>query len=81
MLTPRQTPISRCQTWVKLKWADVLRDLGKVREVEVRHTEKHYILRPALNDVAGKVFAGVRKAMPLPAREANRSVKTAVRAP
>lgn len=65
----------------KLKWADVLRDLGEVREVEVRHTEKHYILGPALKGVAGKVFGAVRKAMPLPAREANHSAKTAVRAP
>lgn len=53
-----------------VEWADVLRDLAEVREVEVRHRGKDYVLRPPLQGVAGKVFQAVGVAVPPPVREA-----------
>lgn len=38
---------------LKLEWADVVRDLGEVREVEVRQQGKHYILTAAVEGGGG----------------------------
>jgi len=65
---------------LKLEWGDVLRDLAEVREVEVRHQRKRYVLRPPLKGVAGKVFKAAGVAIPPPAREVIRSAKTTVQA-
>lgn len=54
---------------LKLEWGDVLRDLGEVREVEVRHALKRYVLRPPLKGTAGNVFQTAGVAIPPPARE------------
>jgi len=54
---------------VTVEWPDVLRDLARVREVDVRHGGKRYVLRPPLRGVAGKLFRAVGVAVPPPARE------------
>lgn len=61
---------------VSTEWADILRDLVRVREVDVRHDGKHYVLRPPLQGVAGKLFRAVGVAIPPPAREVSRGAKT-----
>lgn len=53
----------------EVEWGDVVRDLGEVREVEVRHRGKDYILRPPLRGVSGKVFRAAGVAIPPPLRE------------
>jgi transposase len=50
----------------KLEWADVLRDLEALEEVEVRHQGKRYLLRTPLKGVCGKVLQGARVAIPPP---------------
>ena len=52
-----------------LEWGDVVRDLAEVREVEVRHRGKDYVLRPPLKGVAGKVFQAAGVAVPPPVRQ------------
>jgi len=64
---------------VDAEWADILRDLARVREVDVRHDSKRYVLRPPLHGVAGKVFQAVGVAIPPPAREVAHGAKTAPR--
>jgi hypothetical protein len=58
------------------EWADILRDLARVREVDVRHGGKRYVLRPPLHGAAGKLFRAVGVAIPPPAREVSRGAKT-----
>jgi len=60
---------------VSAEWADILRVLGRVREVDVRHDGKRYVLRPPLHGVAGKLFRAVGVAIPPPAREVSRGAK------
>lgn len=62
-----------------VEWKDVVRDLMEVREVEVMHGGKRYILRLPLKGVAGKVFGAVGVAVPPAIREA-RGAKTDVQA-
>jgi hypothetical protein len=59
-----------------MEWSEVMRDLAQVREIEVRHRDKHYVLRPSLKGGAGKVFQTVGVAIPPPARETPRGAKT-----
>ncbi len=63
---------------LKLEWGDVLRDLAQVREVEVRHAQKRYVLRPPLKGTAGHAFQPAGVAIPPPARELTRGAKTTV---
>jgi len=44
---------------LRVEWQDLLRDHLEVREVEVRHGGKRYILRTPFKGVAGKVFQAV----------------------
>jgi len=53
-----------------LEWADILRDLEALEEVEVRHQRKRYLLRTPLEGVCGKVLQAVGVAIPPPVREA-----------
>lgn len=53
------------------EWADVLRDLSALQEVDVRHNDKHYILRSPLQGVCGKVFQAVGVAIPPSVRPAD----------
>jgi len=50
----------------KLEWADILRDLETLEEVEVRHQGKRYLLRTPLKGVCGKVLQGAGVAIPPP---------------
>jgi len=64
---------------VRVEWKDVVRDLMEVREVEVMHGGKRYILRLPLKGMAGKVFGAVGVAVP-PAIQEVRGAKTDVQA-
>lgn len=66
---------------LKLEWADVVRDLAELREVEVRHRGERYLLRQPLKGVSGKVLQAVGVAIPPLARAAERGAKTVVQAP
>ena len=48
----------------KLEWADILRDLTALGEVEMRHQGKRYLLRTPLKGVCGKVLQGTGVAIP-----------------
>jgi transposase len=48
----------------RLEWADIRRDLAALAEVEVRDGEQWYLLRTALQGVAGKVLHVVGVAIP-----------------
>jgi hypothetical protein len=65
---------------LRLERGDILRDLSEVREVEVRHGGKRYLLRTPLKGVAGQVFQAAGVAIPPPVREVGRSAKTTVQA-
>jgi hypothetical protein len=54
----------------KLEWADVLRDVRELRQVEVEHDGERYLLRPPLAGVCGKVLQAVGVAAPPPMRSA-----------
>ena len=66
----------------KLEWADILRDLETLEEVEVRHQGKRYLLRTPLKGVCGKVLQGAGVAIPPSVREVNeeRGAKTSSQA-
>jgi len=51
-----------------LEWADIIRDLRELEEVEVVHQGKRYLLRTPLKGVCGKVLQG-GVAIPPPVRE------------
>ncbi len=53
----------------KLEWANILRNLRELGEVEVLHHGKRYLLRTPLKGVCGKVLQGVGVAIPPPVRE------------
>ena len=42
----------------KLEWADILRDLRELEEVDVLHYGERYLLRTPLKEVCGKVLQG-----------------------
>lgn len=52
----------------RLEWADIRRDLEALAEVEVREGEQWYLLRTALQGVAGKVLQAVGVSIPPPVR-------------
>ena len=52
----------------KLEWADILRDLRELEEVELLHHDKRYLLRTPLKGVCGKVLQGAGVAIPPPVR-------------
>lgn len=64
---------------MRVEWKDVVRNLMEVREVEMMHGGKRYILRLPLKGVAGKVFGAMGVAVPPAIREAS-GAKTDVRA-
>ena len=66
----------------KLEWADILRDLETLEEVEVRHQGKRYLLRTLLKGVCGKVLQGAGVAIPPSVREVKeeRGAKTSAQA-
>ncbi len=46
------------------EWADIMRDLERVQQVEVAQSGKHYRLRSELQNTAGRVFQSVGVAVP-----------------
>ena len=48
----------------KLEWADVIRDLGNIVEMEVAISGKGYVFRGQTPGVAGKVFQACGVALP-----------------
>jgi hypothetical protein len=49
----------------KLEWADVIRDLDNLTEMEVAVGGKGYVFRGQASGVAGKVFQACGVALPL----------------
>lgn len=47
-----------------LEWSDVIRDLDKFEEVEIKHSDKRFLLRSELKGVSGKVFQAAGVAIP-----------------
>lgn len=62
------------------EWADILRDLEELEEVEVQHEDRLYRLRLPLQGVAGKVLQPVGVAVPPPVREVARDANRSDRA-
>jgi hypothetical protein len=48
----------------KFEWADVIRDLEQVQQVEVAHQGHHFLLRSELVGTAGRVFQAAGVAVP-----------------
>jgi hypothetical protein len=53
-----------------VEWAEVLRDLDRLQEVEVEQDGKHFILRTPTTGTAGKLFQTLRVALPPNLRDA-----------
>ena len=54
---------------LKPEWAELLRDLDRLQDVEVAHQGKRFILRTPTTGVAGKLFQAARIALPPNIRE------------
>ncbi len=52
-----------------LEWDDVIRDLDKLEEIELRSNGKTFILRNAVEGCCGKVFQAAGVALPPTIRE------------
>ena len=46
------------------EWADIIRDLERVQQVEVEHQDKRFLLRSQLSGTAGRVFQAAGVAAP-----------------
>jgi len=53
----------------KLEWADIVRDVDAIEEIEVTHNGKQFIIRTEASGVAGKAFQSVGVALPPVLRE------------
>ena len=54
-----------------LEWADVIRDLDRLQEIEIRLDGKRYLLRTETKGTTGKVFQACGVALPLTLRLLN----------
>jgi len=54
-----------------LEWADVIRDLGALEEVEVMQQNKRFVLRNEIQGTCGKVFQSVGVKLPQTVRQAD----------
>jgi len=52
------------------EWAELLRDLDRLKEVEVEQDGKRFILRTPVTGLAGKLFQTLRLALPPIIRDA-----------
>jgi hypothetical protein len=50
--------------WGEIEWAQLVRDLDRLEEVELAKEEKRFLLRTETSGVAGKVFQAVGVALP-----------------
>jgi transposase len=48
----------------KLEWADIIRDLDRLQEVEIEQDKKRFVLRTQVQGSCGKVFQAVGVALP-----------------
>jgi len=48
----------------RFEWADVIRDLERVQQVEVEHQDRRFLLRSQLSGTAGRVFQAAGVAVP-----------------
>ena len=48
----------------ELEWADIIHDLDQMIEIDIRLSDKNYVLRSEVNGSAGKVFQAVGVAIP-----------------
>ena len=55
------------------EWGDVLRDLDRLQEVEIKKDGKHLILRTPVTGTAGRLFQAARIALPANIRDADRA--------
>ena len=62
----------------KLEWADIVRDVDAIIEVNVAHGEKKFSIRTETIGVAGKVFQAVGVALPPVLQEAEKCGTTPV---
>jgi transposase len=53
------------------EWADVLRDLEQVQQVEVEHQGHRFLMRTTLSGSAGKAFQAAGVAVPPPVQQVN----------
>jgi transposase len=51
------------------EWADIIRDLERVQQIEVEHQGKRFVLRSQLSGSAGRVFQAASVAVPPPVQE------------
>ena len=58
------------------EWADVLRDLDRLQEVEVEQDGKRFVLRTPVTGCAGKLFQTLGVALPPNIRDANAQAAT-----
>ena len=67
----RQQLQERLESWgaSEVEWADVIRDLDRLEEIEVIQQGKHFLLRTDTAGVAGKVFQAVGVALPPTVRQ------------
>ena len=49
---------------LKLEWADIIRDLDRLQEVEIEQDRKRFVLRTQTQGTCGKVFQAVGVALP-----------------
>ena len=49
---------------LKLEWADVIRDLDRLQEVEIEQGQKRFVLWTQIQETCGKVFQAVAVALP-----------------
>ena len=69
-LVLRKLLIDRLQTHgFELEWADVLRDLAAMSELELHVSGKRYLLRPPARSAAAKAFTACHLALPAMLRE------------
>jgi len=54
-----------------LEWADVIRDLDALEEVEVMQQNKRFVLRNEIQGTCGKVFQSVGVKLPQTVRQAD----------
>jgi transposase len=59
------------QKGYELEWADVIRDLNRLQEIEIEQGDKRFLLRTDAQGTCGKVFQAAGVAMPPTIRQAS----------
>ena len=53
----------------EVEWADLIRDVNKIEEIEVEHNNKQFVIRTETSGNAGKAFQAVKIGLPPVIRE------------